>query len=59
MAPEVSAALDSLPEEFRAALLLVDVQELSYQEVSGVLSVPVGTVKSGFRADGVCCGRHC
>lgn len=46
MAPEVSAALDSLPEEFRAALLLVDVQELSYQEVSGVLSVPVGTVKS-------------
>ena len=35
MAPEVTAALDSLPEEFRAALLLVDVQELSYQEVSG------------------------
>ena len=28
------------------ALLLVDVQELSYQEVSNVLSVPVGTVKS-------------
>ena len=46
MAPEVSAALDSLPEEFREALLLVDVQELSYQEVSGVLAVPVGTVKS-------------
>ncbi len=46
MAPEVSAALDALPEEFRAALLLVDVQELSYQEVSGVLTVPVGTVKS-------------
>ena len=46
MAPEVSAALNSLPEEFRAALLLVDVQELSYQEVSGVLAVPVGTVKS-------------
>ncbi len=46
MAPEVSAALNSLPEEFRAALLLVDVQELSYQEVSVVLTVPVGTVKS-------------
>ena len=46
MEPQVTAALDSLPEEFRAALLLVDVQELSYQEVSGVLSVPVGTVKS-------------
>ena len=46
MAPEVTAALDSIPEEFRAALLLVDVQELSYQEVCKVLGVPVGTVKS-------------
>jgi RNA polymerase sigma-70 factor (ECF subfamily) len=46
MAPEVTAALDSIPEEFRAALLLVDVQELSYQEVSAVLGIPVGTVKS-------------
>jgi RNA polymerase sigma-70 factor (ECF subfamily) len=46
MAPEVTAAIDSLPEEFRAALLLVDLQELSYQEVSVVLAVPVGTVKS-------------
>jgi RNA polymerase sigma-70 factor (ECF subfamily) len=46
MAPEVTAALDAIPEEFRSALLLVDVQELSYQEVSAVLSVPIGTVKS-------------
>jgi RNA polymerase sigma-70 factor, ECF subfamily len=46
MAPEVTAALDAIPEEFRSALLLVDVQELSYQEVAEVLSVPVGTVKS-------------
>jgi RNA polymerase sigma-70 factor, ECF subfamily len=46
MAPEVTTALNSIPEEFRSALLLVDVQELSYQEVSAVLSVPVGTVKS-------------
>ncbi len=46
MAPEVTAALDSIPEEFRAALLLVDMQELSYQQVAGVLEVPVGTVKS-------------
>jgi RNA polymerase sigma-70 factor (ECF subfamily) len=46
MGPEVTAALESIPEEFRVALLLVDVQELSYQEVSGVLMVPVGTVKS-------------
>src|SRR5580700_11178994 len=46
MAPEVSAALEAIPEEFRVALLLVDVEELSYQEVSTVLAVPVGTVKS-------------
>lgn len=46
MEPEVKAALDALAEEFRAALLLVDVDELSYQEVSAVLGVPVGTVKS-------------
>ncbi len=46
MAPELTTALDAIPEEFRAALLLVDVEELSYLEVSAVLSVPVGTVKS-------------
>lgn len=43
---EVEAALDNLPEEFREALLLVDVQELSYQEISKVLNIPIGTVKS-------------
>ncbi|HLI79828.1 MAG TPA: sigma-70 family RNA polymerase sigma factor [Candidatus Binataceae bacterium] len=46
MAPELTAALDALPEEFCVSLLLVDVEELSYREVSEVLSVPVGTVKS-------------
>jgi RNA polymerase sigma-70 factor (ECF subfamily) len=35
-----------LPAEFREAILLVDVEELSYQEVSGVLDIPIGTVKS-------------
>ena len=46
MEGEVEAALGSLPAEFREAILLVDVEELSYQEVSGVLDVPIGTVKS-------------
>ena len=36
----------NLPEEFREAILLVDVEEFSYQEVSGVLNIPIGTVKS-------------
>jgi RNA polymerase sigma-70 factor (ECF subfamily) len=43
---EVEQALESLPEEFRSALLLIDLEELSYQEAAEVLSVPVGTVKS-------------
>jgi len=46
MAPELTAALDSIPEEFRTALLLTDVEELSYREVSELVGVPVGTVKS-------------
>jgi len=46
MEGEVETALAGLPAEFREAILLVDVEELSYQEVSGVLNIPVGTVKS-------------
>jgi RNA polymerase sigma-70 factor (ECF subfamily) len=46
MEGEVETALKGLPAEFREALLLVDVEELSYLEVSGVLNVPIGTVKS-------------
>jgi RNA polymerase sigma-70 factor, ECF subfamily len=46
MESEVESALDKLPEEFREAIVLVDVEELSYQEVSGVLNIPIGTVKS-------------
>jgi RNA polymerase sigma-70 factor (ECF subfamily) len=46
MESEVEVALGGLPAEFREAILLVDVQELSYQEVSGVLDIPIGTVKS-------------
>ena len=43
---EVEEAFNALPDEFRSALLLIDVQELSYQEASQVLDVPVGTIKS-------------
>ena len=43
---QIELALDSLRPEFRDALILVDVQDLDYQEVSEVLSVPLGTVKS-------------
>lgn len=48
---EVLRAIDALPEAFREALMLSDVEGLSYQEIARVLDVPVGTVKSRlFRA---------
>lgn len=43
---EVLRALDELPEVFREAVTLSDVEGLSYEEIAKVLNVPVGTVKS-------------
>lgn len=45
-AEEVKAALESLPEQFRTAVLLADVEEFSYQEVADIMDVPIGTVMS-------------
>lgn len=48
---EVEAALTALPETFRSAVLMVDVNELSYDEAAAVLECPVGTLRSRlFRA---------
>ena len=41
---DVEAALADLSEVFRAAIMLVDVEELSYEETAAVLACPVGTV---------------
>ena len=43
---EVLRAVDELPEVFREAVMLSDVEGLSYEEIAKVLDVPVGTVKS-------------
>jgi RNA polymerase sigma-70 factor (ECF subfamily) len=43
---EVIRAVDALPEAFREAVTLSDVEGLSYEEIARVLEVPVGTVKS-------------
>jgi RNA polymerase sigma-70 factor (ECF subfamily) len=43
---EVKQALESLPEGFRMAVWLVDVEGFSYKETAGILGVPVGTVMS-------------
>ena len=44
--PDVEAALASLPEKFRVAVVLCDVEGLSYDEIADVLGVKVGTVRS-------------
>jgi RNA polymerase sigma-70 factor (ECF subfamily) len=42
----LQGAIDDLPEYFREILLLCEVEEMSYQEISETLSVPIGTVMS-------------
>ncbi|MDX9857393.1 MAG: sigma-70 family RNA polymerase sigma factor [candidate division Zixibacteria bacterium] len=42
----LNEAIGGLPEKYRVAFLLRDVQEMPYEEVAKVLSVPLGTVKS-------------
>jgi RNA polymerase sigma-70 factor (ECF subfamily) len=44
--PTVETALASLPEEFRVAVILSDLEGLSLQMVADALDVPLGTVKS-------------
>jgi RNA polymerase sigma-70 factor (ECF subfamily) len=43
---DLQAALDALPESFRQAVWLRDVEELSYADIGRVLDVPIGTVMS-------------
>ena len=40
------AALDQLKHDYRVAVVLRDIEELSYEEIAATLDVPVGTVKS-------------
>ena len=43
---EIKQAFEQLPEPFRIAVLLSDIEGLKYREIAEVLSVPVGTVMS-------------
>jgi RNA polymerase sigma-70 factor, ECF subfamily len=43
---ELERAVDALPDEFRAAVILCDVQGFSYRETADALDVPIGTVRS-------------
>lgn len=46
MDDDVERALESLDPRFRAVILLVDVDQLAYQEAAEALGIPVGTVMS-------------
>lgn len=43
---DVQEALDALPPEFRAAVVLCDIEGLSYEEIAATLGVKLGTVRS-------------
>jgi RNA polymerase sigma-70 factor (ECF subfamily) len=43
---DVQSALDSLPPDFRAAVVLCDIEGLSYEEIAATLGVKLGTVRS-------------
>ncbi len=54
---DVQRALTEVPEDFRAAMILHDVQDLPYEEVAAILGVPVGTVKSRLHRGRVALAR--
>ena len=46
LAPAITKSIEELPEVFRTAVVLVDVEGQSYDEAAAVLGVPIGTVRS-------------
>ena len=46
LGPELQAAIDALPDTFRQAVWLRDVEEFSYAEIAAMLEIPIGTVMS-------------
>ncbi len=51
MGDEVTLAINALPIDFRTVLLLSDVEGFTYEEISKIIDVPIGTVRSRlFRA---------
>ncbi len=46
LAPALRDAIDELAEPFRSAVILVDVEDLTYESAAEVMQVPIGTVRS-------------
>ena len=42
----ILAAIEQMPQDYRAVVLLVDVEEFAYKEVAEILGIPIGTVMS-------------
>ena len=54
MGDEITIAVNSLPVDFRTVILLCDVEGFTYEEISKIIDVPIGTVRSRlFRARNV------
>ena len=43
---ELRIAIDKLPQNYRTAIILRDIQGLNYEEISNIVGVPLGTIKS-------------
>ncbi|MCE3008687.1 MAG: sigma-70 family RNA polymerase sigma factor [Bacteroidetes bacterium] len=43
---EVTKALSSLPVDFRTVIILCDIEEFTYEEISKIVDIPIGTVRS-------------
>jgi RNA polymerase sigma-70 factor, ECF subfamily len=54
---DAQRALEQLPPDFRAVLVLADVQDLSYEEVAEILGVPIGTVRSRLHRGRLALGK--
>lgn len=51
VAETVNAAMEGLPEELRSAILLREIEGMSYEEIAAIMNCPIGTVRSRiFRA---------
>lgn len=46
LSPIIEQAIAKLPEDYKTAFILCDIQRLPYQQIAEVMRVPVGTVKS-------------
>ena len=43
---DVTIAINDLPSEFRTAIILCDLEDFTYEEMSKILDIPIGTVRS-------------